>query len=257
VFADKWVGTAYQFYGVKECTEPAGGLDSKVFARRMFSDASSGAAQLFTYEFEQHALDIQKYIPLFTGKSGDTEVAVYCPTTLYRLGGSLKRTIDAAYPLRDLCEFDVLDELLIADGALTTKRYKALLIFQADIVDQPILDKLKAFLHAGGKIIMVGNGQISNVEGRPWPQAASVAHIVPIGKNQDWLKELATHLAGFKGVDGQLDGVWTCRRGSQAFIFNSTGKPVETKVDGQALQVNPYTIWLDPATAGIPESIKH
>ena len=28
VFADKWMGTAYQFYGVKECTEPATALDA-------------------------------------------------------------------------------------------------------------------------------------------------------------------------------------------------------------------------------------
>ena len=44
VFGDKWMGTAYQYYGVKECTEPAGGLDGKSFVRRMFSDASCGAA---------------------------------------------------------------------------------------------------------------------------------------------------------------------------------------------------------------------
>jgi hypothetical protein len=37
--------------------------------------------------------------------------------------GNLEPTIQAAYPLRDLCDFDVLDELLIADGALTTNRY--------------------------------------------------------------------------------------------------------------------------------------
>jgi len=89
VFADKWTGTAYQFYGVTECTEPATALDQKAFVRRTFSDASAGAKQFFSYEFEQHADDIHKYIQLITGKPGETEVAVYCPTTLYRLGGSL------------------------------------------------------------------------------------------------------------------------------------------------------------------------
>jgi len=39
--ADKWVGTAYEFYGVKEATEPAGGLDEQSFV-------SCGASQLFT-----------------------------------------------------------------------------------------------------------------------------------------------------------------------------------------------------------------
>src|SRR5207237_7805850 len=120
----------------------------------------SGAAQFFTYEFEQHAPTMQKYVHLLTGKPGETEIAVYCPTTLYRLGGNLQPTIQAAYPLRDLCEFDVLDEILITDGAMTTKRYKALLLFQADIVDQPILKKLDTFLRAGGRIIQIGDHSI-------------------------------------------------------------------------------------------------
>ena len=88
------MGTAYQYYGVKECTEPAGGLDDKAFAQRQFSDASCGARQLFTYEFEAHAPAIQKWVHLYTGKPGETEIAVLCPTTLYRLGGNLDPTIE-------------------------------------------------------------------------------------------------------------------------------------------------------------------
>jgi hypothetical protein len=243
VFGDKWVGTAYQFYGVKECTEPAGGLDAPTFAHRMFSDASCGASQLFTYEFESHAADIRKYVHLFTGKSGDTEVAVLCPTTLYRLGENLQPTIDAGYPLRDLCEFDVLDELLIADGALTTRRYRALVLFQADIIDQPILDKLDAFQRAGGKIIAVGDSPIRNVEGRGWPAAAHLARVPALGKDRAWLKALSQQLAGCKGVEDQLDGLWTCRRGEQVIVFNSTDKPVARKLPGESATIAPYTIW--------------
>ena len=229
VFGDKWMGTAYQFYGVKECTEPAGDLDDNGFVRRMFSDASCGARQLFTYEFERHAPNIQKYIHLFTGKPGETEIAVYCPTTLYRLGENLQPTIAAGYPLRDLCEFDVLDELLIADGALTTRRYRALLLFQADIVEQSILKKIDAFQRAGGKVIAVGETPIRNVEGQPWPGAAKLTRVAPLDKNRAWLKELSRQLAGYKGADGQLDGLWTCRRLGQVFVFNSTDKPRRNK----------------------------
>ncbi len=243
VFGDKWMGTAYQFYGVKECTEPAGNLDAKTFARRMFSDAACGASQFFSYEYETHAPDIEKYVHLLTGKPGETEIAVLCPTTLYRLGGNLNPTIQAGYPLRDLCDFDVLDELLVSDGALTTKRYKALIIFQGDIIDQPILDKLNAFRKAGGKIIQVGNAPIRNVEGTDCASAASIEHVSPLEKNRDWLKDLAPRLAGYKGVDGQLDGVWTARRGSQVLLFNSKDKPAEVAVDGKSVTVAPYTIW--------------
>jgi hypothetical protein len=243
VFGDKWVGTAYQFYGVKECTEPAGGLDAHGFVRRMFSDASCGASQLFTYEFEAHAPDIQRYVHLYTGKPGETQVAVLCPTTLYRLGEDLRPTVLAGYPLRDLCEFDVLDELLIADGALTPKRYRVLLLFQSQIIDQPILDKIDAFRRAGGKVILVGDTPIQNVEGRLWRNAARVPHVPELGKNRDWLKALVPLLAGCQGVDGQLDGLWTCRRGAQLFVFNPTDKPVQTTLAGDSVTIAPFTIW--------------
>jgi len=247
VFADKWVGTAYQYYGVKEGTEPAGDLGTNDFVRRVFSDASCGAAQFFTYQFEMHASAMQKYVQLYTGKPGETEVAVYCPTTLYRLGDPLRTTITAAPGLRDLCEFDVLDELLITDGALTTRRYKALLMFQGEIIDRPILDKIDKFQRAGGKVVTIGKLAVQDVEGRPWNPPVPVTQLSPRGKDSPWRNELAVQIAGLKGVDGQLDGLWTCRRGKQVFIYNSTDKSVATKIDGQSIKVAAHTIWINPA----------
>lgn len=247
IFADKWIGTAYQFYGVKECTEQAGGLNDRAFLQRMFSDASCGVAQLFTYDYARYATNVQKYIHLYTGQPGETEIAVYCPTTLYRLGVNLHPTIVASYPLRDLCEYDVLDELLIADGALTTKRYKSFVLFQADIVDQPILERMEAFRGAGGKVITTGRTPIKNVEGEPWPAAARIIRVAPLTKKEDWPKELAAQLAGCKGFEGQLDGLWTSRRDGQSFVFNSNEKMTEAKVDGEVVSLTPHTIY---STAG-------
>jgi hypothetical protein len=249
VFADKWMGTAYQFYHVKECTEPAGNLSDKDFVRRMFSDASSGASQFFTYEFEKHAPAMQKYVHLLTGQPGETEIALYCPTTLYRLGGDLQPTIKTAYLLRDLCEFDVLDEALITDGALTKSRYKVLLILQPDIVDQPILDKFNAFLQSGGKVVVADAtgalpsagevASICNIEARLWKPSRPVQHIASLDKTQTWLKDLRPLLSGLKGVDGQLDGLWTCKRGEQVFVFNSKTNAVAKS----ATAIPPASIW--------------
>jgi hypothetical protein len=241
VFADKWMGTAYQFYGVTECTEPAGGLDEKAFVRRMFSDASAGASQFFTYEFEQHAATMRKYLPLLTGKPGDTEVAVYCPTTLYRLGADLSPTISAGQTLRDLCEFDVLDEALIADSALSPKRYKYLLAFQGEIVDQPILDKFELFLRHGGKIILLGDFSIKNVEGQPWMEKRVLRGPGP-AQSRQWRKDLGEQLKGAIGVDGVIDGVWTCRRGPQSFYYNSTDKAVDVRATSGMIHIEPNSI---------------
>lgn len=243
VFADKWLGTAYTFYGVKLGTEPASGLDAKAFHRRVFSDVGAGASQIFTYEFEQHAADIAKYAHLYTGKPGETAVAVYCPTTLWRLGGDVWPTIRACNPLRDLCEFDVLDELLISDGALTPAKYKALVIFQADVVDEPILKKVDAFIEAGGKVIRVGDAPIRGVSGAEWQTAAKLPHTPDIAKDKAWLTELAKQLSSIPGVDGQLDGLWTSHRGSEVLLFNPTAKPIKTTVDHRDVEVAPYEIW--------------
>ncbi|HVV01773.1 MAG TPA: family 14 glycosylhydrolase, partial [Verrucomicrobiae bacterium] len=241
VFGDKWAATAYQYYGVKECTEPAGNLDDKAFARRMFSDASCGASQFFTYEFEKHAPAIQKYAHLLTGKPGETQVALYCPTTLYRLGGDLSPTIRAADSLRDICDFDVLDELLITDGALTTNRYKALVVFQADFTDQPVLDRFDSFVAAGGKIIIIGDGKLKNVGGVEWKGNPRAGRVTKSATASGWQADLAKQLTGLKGVDGKADGLWSCRRADQIMIFNSTNKPVKSDVAG--LEIQPHAIW--------------
>jgi hypothetical protein len=242
VFADKWMGTAYQFYHVTECTEPAGNLDEKGFTRRMFSDAAAGAKEFFTYQFEEHALTMQKYIHLITGRPGDTQVAIYCPTTLYRLGDKLKPTISVAWAVRDLTDFDVLDEILIEDGALTSKRYKVLLMFQGEIIDQPVLDKMKKFLRSGGKIICCGDFPIRNVEGRDWSESDKVVRNPISAKNFDWLKDLGNKIGGISGVDGKLDGNWTCRRGAEVFVFNNTERTNHVTLSGKEITLQPFTI---------------
>src|SRR5262249_14857430 len=151
------------FYGVPLSTEPAGGMDHAGFAKSLFSDVDCGANQIFTYDFEKHADDLRRYAHFVTGKPGETAIAVLCPTTLYRLGGDLSPTIKAAENLRDVANFDVLDELLIADGALKPDRYKVLVIYQGDFVDQPILEKLAAYVSAGGLILVANDKPVRNL----------------------------------------------------------------------------------------------
>lgn len=243
-FADKWLATAYQFYGVPLGTEPSGSLDRPTFVRRMFSDASCGASQLFTYEFEQHIPEIQHYVHLYTGKPGETDVAVFWPSTFHRLGGDASPTVMAGNALRDLCEFDVLDELLVLDGALTPARYKALVVVQADVIEQPVLDKLEAYARAGGRVITLGKLPFRNVEGVGSPVAGTATVISGMRPDAQWLRDLADQLKGVRGVDGTLDGLWTCRRGEQVFVFNSTKTAARTSIDGIDADIPPYSIWI-------------
>jgi hypothetical protein len=238
-FGDKWVGTAYEFYGVPLSTEPASQLDVKAFTRRMFSDASAGASQLFTYEFEQHTNEIKKYISLYRGKPGDTEIAVLCPTTLYRLGGDLGHTIRGGAKLRDLADYDVLDELLVTDGALSSK-YKVLFLFQPDFMEDAVIEKIAAWQNAGGTLILHGDRPVTNIAGEARLSDAATVRVAN-------LEELAKRLVGLKGYDGKLDGLMTCRRGEQVFIFNSNDKATPVTIDlagaSADILVDPHTIW--------------
>ena len=242
IFGDKWMGTAYQFYGVTHCTEPASHLIDKAFVQRMFNDASCGAAQFFTYEFERHAPHMQKYIHLYTGTAAETEIAVYCPTTLYRLGVNLYPTIKASVALRDLCDYDVLDELLIADGALKRDRYQALVVFQGDVIEQSILDRIDAFQRAGGRVMLAGGAPVTNVAGELWGGAEKCMKIAPAADERRWLKELSGELAECAGFEGKLDGLWTSRRDGQVFALNTSDKLVEAQIAGESVQVAPDTI---------------
>jgi hypothetical protein len=164
---------------------------------------------------------------------------------MYRLGADLKPTIDASQSLRDLCDFDVLDEDLILDGALDPKSYKVLIIFQADIVDEPVLDKFTHFQRTGGKIIVVGDTTINDVEDRPWIWAHSLQR-VPKTPNSNWLDKLAPIISGLTGVDGKLDGVWTTHRGKQVFALNTGSKPATIEIHGQSVAIEPNQIYISP-----------
>ncbi len=245
-FGDKWIGTSYQFYGVPLATEPASLLDENAFTRRMFSDASCGAAQHFTYEFERHAASIRKYIHLYTGKPGETEVAVLCPTTLYRLGGDVQPTVAGGGKLRDLAEFDVLDELLVHDGALTEK-YKALILMQPDFTEDAVLERIQAWMKTGGTLICVGDKSPRNVNGEARAFNGNIARLTNMREDSNWLRELAKVVAGMKGVDGKFDGLMTSRRGEQIFIYNANDKARTVTIDlagaGADIVVQPHAIW--------------
>ena len=99
-------------------------------------------------------------------------------------------------------------------------------------------------MKAGGKIILVGEVAVKDVEGKPWAEASKLSKVSVPSAASDWLKELAPRLNGLRGVDGKLDGLWTCRRGKQTFIFNSNDRPVELDTGGGKKTLAPAAIWI-------------
>jgi hypothetical protein len=127
---------------------------------------------------------------------------------------------------------------------LRARRYKALILFQGDVIEEKILDAFQKFNRAGGKVIYVGNVAMKNVEGvERRPKGERNFQTVALGKDRTWLKQVREQITGLKGVDGKLDGLWTCRRGKEVLVYNSGSKAADTTCDGVAVTVEPHTIW--------------
>lgn len=96
---------------------------------------------------------------------------------------------------------------------------------------------------------MIGAGNLTfrNVEGEIWRGTSGVERIPAFASKAELWNEFGEKLAGNKGVDGAPDLLWTCHRGKQIFVFNPTDKVVVKKVDGQSVQVLPFTIWMNEA----------
>jgi hypothetical protein len=165
-FGDRWCGTAYRFYRAPFSTEPAGELGTKDFRRRCFMDACNGATEMFTYQWEKHRPDALRWIHLYDGTPSLTDVAVYCPTTWYRLNGDLQPVIQGAASLRDLTDFEVADELLIQDDYLRKSKTRVLLWLQGPVVERRVLEKVLQWVKAGGILVAKSAQMPVDVEGR-------------------------------------------------------------------------------------------
>ena len=104
------------------------------------------------------------------------DTAVYFPTTSHRRtlngakywGNMPARFWDGCSALRPCRDYDVVDDLLVADGALAS--YKWLLIFEADIIEQATLEAVDAWIRQGGIAIVAATPMMETVEGEtgPW-----------------------------------------------------------------------------------------
>ena len=106
-----------------------------------------------------------------------------------------------------------------------------------------MLERFSDFERAGGRLIVVGSTSIKDLAGNKWAGSSKVERIDPPNGARKWRPALAVSLQGLKGVDGKLDGVWTCRRGQQVFAYNSTDKPATAEIDGKPVQIAPNSIY--------------
>ncbi len=274
-FGDRWYGTAYRFYGVPLTTEPAGNLSRRDFRRRLFMDACNGATEMFSYEWDKHKLDGIRWIHLYRGVPSTTDVAVYCPTTWYRLNGSLAPTINGADALRDITDFEVADELLIKDDYLRKAKIRVLIWLQGPLVERSVLGKIVEWVEAGGILVAAVTRPPMDLEGQDdlgvqlfsrldtseakgtdpilvlpgkgvvirfphEPRPGEPAFVELVRKAVYHPEQFREGLTGAAEVDGKVDSVWTAVFPDRLLLMNIGDEPaeVERTWNGRTIRVH-------------------
>ncbi len=153
-FHVKRVSTPARFFGFKDfLTEPPGDVKPERMAERIFTDACAGVTAYFDYPPNPKAAAkaFTDNIRLLDGKAALVDVALLFPEADHYL------RIDRPYPpglfecanvIRDVADFDVIDERLIAAGALG--RYAVVVVVGDPMLEEQTCSQLVAAIDGGG-----------------------------------------------------------------------------------------------------------
>lgn len=166
------IASAARFYGAPFWSEPPGRLTADQEVSRLFAAASFGSKGLFdwTDNIRQHRDIYYRYGKFLTYEPAVVDVAMFFPTTSHLMRAS------SGYPpvfakgcadIRDVLNYDIVDERMIADGALD--RYRVLVLWEGTVAEAATLTKIRDWVQAGGVIAAYDFGKIETVEGdRAW-----------------------------------------------------------------------------------------
>lgn len=246
------ISSACKFYGNDFETETAGGTNRQEAARKFFIDASSGCAEIFEYPnaiitvadiFSQCRRHLR-------GEHSITEIALFFATSWHRSNlrqGYPPKLVQAAEEMRDMLDFDMVDENMALDGAL--KGYRVLAMFDGDFTENAVYECIMGWVERGGTLV-VRSEQLpfSSVEGEVLDisehlgEARSGGAAFEHGKGQviiwdgEWgarsdyytlIRDAAYPQGSERMLDGVRDGVWTSLFRDRALYLNTTDSPVQ------------------------------
>ncbi len=221
----RWLVTACKHYGAPLTTEPAGANSAAGIPARVFDGLSVGADGLY---FKKLVADsfrrpyartgfpevFARYRPLLGETRPRVEAAVYYPQGLFiEKPGELPAYFERCRRLRDLVDLDMLDDTLIADGAL--EHYEALVVLPPAVLS--------------------GESQ-SKVEG--WKSAKTGRTVcVPRGERGDLMSAVKSELEGRVRGDWREDGVYCTWTDAGVLILNTRAEPGTAHVGAEEVHV--------------------
>ncbi|MHB9032411.1 MAG: hypothetical protein ACYC6L_05130 [Anaerolineae bacterium] len=167
----KRIATACKFYNTSFWTEPPSGIEHEREIARIFESVSCGSTGFWDWATNPLASPdvFRRYGQLLTYEKPVVDVAVFFPQTQHRLAAGAggpsypQRFEEGATAIRDVMDWDVLDEQLIGDGALAG--YRVLVLFEGSVMESAALEQIQAWVEQGGLIVSLDFGPIESVEG--------------------------------------------------------------------------------------------
>jgi hypothetical protein len=273
---------AARFYGAKWGTEPAGFSSMRGVVARIYNALANDAEHLFYYDGNLTGTDQAigawlRFAPLLDGRGRPREsLAVLFPDTANKLRDDTLRYLRASallqrvQALRAVADFDLVSEQMVLDGALG--RYQALVIPWGNVHENAVLDKIGAWVEAGGAVFfpdreLTREGPLQTVEGdasvyRRWQAGATGKGKVLLftGQSEPFsafvayvrreLRRFAPLRADVKAalaIEKPEDTYWTLMEDGRRVLLNYGDAPaVVTPPGGASLTLAPYTIRVLP-----------
>lgn len=161
------VATACRFYNNYFGIEPAGGVTTEAIPIRVYNATASGADELFTYDPEPEGARAQAYADLrkfLIKREPVVDVGFFLNRTSWDLD-LLHQYWQSGINLRTVTDFDIIDERLIAAGALKNKR--VLFWLDGSVVEESTARLLEKWVRDGGILVVQSREKIETVEGSP------------------------------------------------------------------------------------------
>ena len=216
-FPTRRVSTACKFYGVPYYTEPPSDVPRDRQLNRMHMDLVNGVETWFDYlQNMDRARDyFEQYRELFTGKAAITPVALWHPTLEHWLHPDQPwsgATLALSDPLRDCLVYEVVDDRLLLDGALTKLGIRTLVLAGADFLDGAAWLAVQEWVKAGGVLVVLQARPAQTLEGETalWEaQAPETPPIAASGLQVELTGDLpAAYVVDPNTDEAALTGLW-------------------------------------------------
>lgn len=162
------LGSACRFYNVPFWTESPGAITPDQEVGRIFEDVSQGAKGHFEWADNALAnLDVfYRYGKFLKVEKPIVDVAMFYPAEAQRLRpdqGYNPLFQQACAYMRDIANFDIVDDRMVLDGCLP--HYRVLALWEGTQADEATLDKIREWVNAGGTLLAYDFGKVTTFEG--------------------------------------------------------------------------------------------